>query len=100
MRRLSRNRSELAQHRADFRIRHEVLPHEPAPVVFNHDDDWRLIQSHVDRRDPVGSRIERVARPVEDRKSTRLNSSHRTISYAVFCLKKKKKEHVRMDDKM
>src|SRR5438094_5733209 len=26
-----------------------------------------------------------------DRKSTRLNSSHRTISYAVFCLKKKKK---------
>src|SRR5437867_8119562 len=27
--------------------------------------------------------------PPEDRKSTRLNSSHRTISYAVFCLKKK-----------
>src|SRR6266705_4720589 len=27
----------------------------------------------------------------QDRKSTRLNSSHRTISYAVFCLKKKKK---------
>src|SRR5207248_6868152 len=26
----------------------------------------------------------------QDRKSTRLNSSHRTISYAVFCLKKKK----------
>src|SRR5690348_17527430 len=28
---------------------------------------------------------------VEDRKSTRLNSSHPSISYAVFCLKKKKK---------
>src|SRR5437867_5112844 len=28
--------------------------------------------------------------PYLDRKSTRLNSSHRTISYAVFCLKKKK----------
>src|SRR5437867_6548193 len=28
-----------------------------------------------------------------DRKSTRLNSSHRTISYAVFCLKKKKKRN-------
>src|SRR5256885_9638746 len=28
---------------------------------------------------------------VEDRKSTRLNSSHLVISYAVFCLKKKKK---------
>src|SRR5438094_2341939 len=29
---------------------------------------------------------------IQDRKSTRLNSSHRTISYAVFCLKKKKKK--------
>src|SRR5699024_11235821 len=29
---------------------------------------------------------------VEDRKSTRLNSSHVSISYAVFCLKKKKKQ--------
>src|SRR5438309_4286606 len=29
---------------------------------------------------------------VEDRKSTRLNSSHSSISYAVFCLKKKKKK--------
>src|SRR5207248_11528884 len=29
------------------------------------------------------------AGPPSDRKSTRLNSSHRTISYAVFCLKKK-----------
>src|SRR3712207_6956454 len=28
-----------------------------------------------------------------DRKSTRLNSSHANISYAVFCLKKKKKNH-------
>src|SRR5207248_9015035 len=28
----------------------------------------------------------------QDRKSTRLNSSHRTSSYAVFCLKKKRKE--------
>src|SRR6266480_5062245 len=28
-----------------------------------------------------------------DRKSTRLNSSHMSISYAVFCLKKKKKNH-------
>src|SRR5688572_31896483 len=29
---------------------------------------------------------------IEDRKSTRLNSSHSQISYAVFCLKKKKKK--------
>src|SRR2546426_5816620 len=32
-----------------------------------------------------------VPRSAEDRKSTRLNSSHLVISYAVFCLKKKKK---------
>src|SRR2546430_11304215 len=31
---------------------------------------------------------------VIDRKSTRLNSSHSQISYAVFCLKKKKTQHV------
>src|SRR5258707_2106033 len=33
----------------------------------------------------------RMAKGVEDRKSTRLNSSHANISYAVFCLKKKRK---------
>src|SRR5262245_63236431 len=33
-----------------------------------------------------------VARTMRDRKSTRLNSSHLGISYAVFCLKKKKKQ--------
>src|SRR5690625_6775155 len=32
---------------------------------------------------------------LEDRKSTRLNSSHVAISYAVFCLKKKKKKKIR-----
>src|SRR5699024_11555742 len=37
-----------------------------------------------------GIRIENATHaPVEDRKSTRLNSSHVSISYAVFCLKKK-----------
>src|SRR5437762_13596835 len=42
----------------------------------------------------VDSGAHRVGRPVgvQDRKSTRLNSSHRCISYAVFCLKKKKNE--------
>src|SRR3989475_3050524 len=38
--------------------------------------------------------LNRVAR--QDRKSTRLNSSHSQISYAVFCLKKKKKHHIRL----
>src|SRR5437764_10926431 len=39
------------------------------------------------------------ARSGVDRKSTRLNSSHRCISYAVFCLKKKKKKKKRKSKK-
>src|SRR5438034_5116482 len=35
----------------------------------------------------------------EDRKSTRLNSSHTVISYAVFCLKKKKKKKRQISNK-
>src|SRR5690349_22990762 len=35
---------------------------------------------------------QRICAALEDRKSTRLNSSHVEISYAVFCLKKKKKK--------
>src|SRR5258708_23279839 len=34
--------------------------------------------------------------PEKDRKSTRLNSSHQIISYAVFCLKKKKKQNTKL----
>src|SRR5690349_23775901 len=42
--------------------------------------------------DDLAARDSAVAmRSAEDRKSTRLNSSHVEISYAVFCLKKKKK---------
>src|SRR6266853_4043418 len=37
------------------------------------------------------TRCHALARPAADRKSTRLNSSHSQISYAVFCLKKKNK---------
>src|SRR5688572_31604964 len=39
-------------------------------------------------------KIEERLELLEDRKSTRLNSSHSQISYAVFCLKKKKKQKV------
>src|SRR5256885_11861475 len=35
--------------------------------------------------------VARIEQTAQDRKSTRLNSSHLVISYAVFCLKKKKK---------
>src|SRR3712207_8995910 len=37
--------------------------------------------------------LEAVLTRSQDRKSTRLNSSHANISYAVFCLKKKKQTH-------
>src|SRR5260221_14503772 len=48
------------------------------------------------RGDAVVSRCTRPVRPKgrRDRKSTRLNSSHTVISYAVFCLKKKKKKAI------
>src|SRR3712207_7370623 len=45
----------------------------------------------VDRRVEV-ARHREVDEEERDRKSTRLNSSHANISYAVFCLKKKKKK--------
>src|SRR2546429_2934856 len=41
----------------------------------------------------MSSRAEPEGNPALDRKSTRLNSSHGYISYAVFCLKKKTKKH-------
>src|SRR3989442_7948263 len=43
--------------------------------------------------DPPSVSVHRTTATLEDRKSTRLNSSHVRISYAVFCLKKKKKTH-------
>src|SRR5258707_6157912 len=42
------------------------------------------------------TRQQRRIKSEADRKSTRLNSSHANISYAVFCLKKKKKTYNRM----
>src|SRR2546421_5638623 len=40
-----------------------------------------------------------LSRAMGDRKSTRLNSSHDQISYAVFCLKKKKKKKTKAESK-
>src|SRR5689334_23666758 len=74
----------------------------PYTTLFRSKYVWRL-QAHPFR---VGHRVasdERAGSPQErapagreaggsDRKSTRLNSSHSSISYAVFCLKKKKKK--------
>src|SRR5689334_23574293 len=47
---------------------------------------------HRDRQKPWPRDGFSRPRPRQDRKSTRLNSSHSSISYAVFCLKKKKKK--------
>src|SRR3989442_8145560 len=47
--------------------------------------DAEALVQHLDVRDPL-----EPPRVAVDRKSTRLNSSHVRISYAVFCLKKKK----------
>src|SRR2546427_9553994 len=63
-----------------------TLPlHAPLPIFDHHRHiGLRLQQLHQD-----GRVEEDVAVEEEDRKSTRLNSSHSQISYAVFCLKKK-----------
>src|SRR3712207_7836645 len=50
----------------------------------------QLGRDHQGTPDPLGARDERPGACDADRKSTRLNSSHANISYAVFCLKKKK----------
>src|SRR2546430_13415689 len=62
---------------------------------------WSRIQPRSSRRyRPRRRRTRRSGdvprRAPADRKSTRLNSSHSQISYAVFCLKKKKKRHQTM----
>src|SRR2546430_3641179 len=45
---------------------------------------------HVEPEPVLFGERRQIVEGVEDRKSTRLNSSHSQISYAVFCLKKKK----------
>src|SRR6266480_5260535 len=47
---------------------------------------------HWFERQAARREFRRILKPGGDRKSTRLNSSHMSISYAVFCLKKKKKK--------
>src|SRR6266536_5887092 len=53
-----------------------------------------LFRSHGDPRARQKRFCAGVEQPPRDRKSTRLNSSHEWISYAVFCLKKKKEVSV------
>src|SRR5258707_11458158 len=51
--------------------------------------------SHALTSSPGHSLCSLLGKLARDRKSTRLNSSHANISYAVFCLKKKKKKSYR-----
>src|SRR3712207_7950700 len=61
------------------RERRGVVDHRVVP-------DDRAVGERGDRR----LQVQHLKSAVTDRKSTRLNSSHANISYAVFCLKKKK----------
>src|SRR3712207_9371593 len=69
---------------------HDALP------ILRVEDVLRVVVVLLPRAEHLVARLElpRVQHPLAveaDRKSTRLNSSHANISYAVFCLKKKKK---------
>src|SRR6266508_6350610 len=59
---------------------HDALPICPTPVPTRTSTSWRRSDGSCSSASPA---------PGADRKSTRLNSSHVAISYAVFCLKKK-----------
>src|SRR5688572_31532720 len=58
-------------------------------AVHLHERALDVVGARDDGEEP-GRELGRVRGRVGDRKSTRLNSSHSQISYAVFCLKKKK----------
>src|SRR5437764_4085105 len=69
-----------------------MIRRPPRSTLFPYTTLFRSLMNFVQhwtgRPTPSGQRSGRNS----DRKSTRLNSSHRCISYAVFCLKKKKKK--------
>src|SRR5436305_4696239 len=78
-----------------------VIPHPPRSTLFPYTTLFRSRAGRPARRHSEGRRLRarrgpslrgRAAASARDRKSTRLNSSHVEISYAVFCLKKKKKK--------
>src|SRR3712207_8919198 len=66
--------------------RPDRLPVRHAALAHQGESDPRGVEAS-----PDGAGGRRRSPPSLDRKSTRLNSSHANISYAVFCLKKKKK---------
>src|SRR5690606_41745863 len=78
---------------------HDALPICPRATLENHalpnvpGEGIVTLYTGTDRRDEARAPMVRAHRiAASDRKSTRLNSSHVKISYAVFCLKKKNKK--------
>src|SRR5690625_6594509 len=67
-----------------YSLRGRLRPTVAAPRT------WEEIEAGDLAHLELGEVLERIESGQEDRKSTRLNSSHVAISYAVFCLKKKK----------
>src|SRR2546430_6644387 len=59
--------------------------------------DWRMSVWRTAKQTTIDVLVQPEQEPAQrDRKSTRLNSSHSQISYAVFCLKKKKKRELQI----
>src|SRR5688572_32552447 len=70
-----------------------MIRRPPRSTLFPYTTLFRSVLDRIDpdhRMVPVDSRAQCLGARRGDRKSTRLNSSHSQISYAVFCLKKKK----------
>src|SRR5438309_7985190 len=66
--------------------------------LFSPGSDTVMVEHDLEvKRGEISGRRRVGTRSGGDRKSTRLNSSHSSISYAVFCLKKKK-QHANEDD--
>src|SRR2546421_9335763 len=88
-------RSTLFPYTTLFRSRRNRHLHrgQLAPGVVARGPDLVERVEHPDRVTLAGTAYNGRVGHARDRKSTRLNSSHDQISYAVFCLKKKKKNH-------
>src|SRR5438874_9553007 len=71
---------------------HDALPIFGVGLALGEVKESALSDEVVRRNWDLYSEVAMTSSGGEDRKSTRLNSSHVEISYAVFCLKKKKKK--------
>src|SRR5579862_9259881 len=74
-----------------------MIRRPPRSTLFPYTTLFRSLLGS-DFRTPDFPQAPRMNTPQLDRKSTRLNSSHSSISYAVFCLKKKKRNPALVDE--